>query len=418
MRLLSSRRGWSEALAGLALTLTLPLAQTGCGPGAASGKTAAKGEPPVKVTGTPKEAELNIITLSAEAEKRLGVLTAEVVRKAVPKTATYAGEVMIATGKLIAVSSPLVGTLKPPPGGALPDAGDMVKEGQAVCTLVPILAPEARAAMISQLIQAEGSVKQSQDQLNIAKVALDRQERLKKDNSTSQAGVDDAKNQFDLAQTNLRNAVALRDTLKQIGNGVAADAAITITAPAAGMIQNVHAQVGQKVAAGAALFQVAEMDPLWVKVPVFVGEFKKLAADHPAEICGVADAPGAPGSRLGKPVAAPPNADPIAFTVNVYYELPNKDGAFHPGERVGVILPMKGAAESLTVPRASLLRDLHGGAWVYEKTAEHAYTRRRVLVDRVVGDLAVLTAGAIKPGAKVVTDGAAEIYGTEFNGGK
>ena len=405
----------------LTLTLTLLLAQSGCGNGVAvSGKPAAKGEPPAKVTGTPKEAELSTVTLSAEAEARLGVVTAEVVKKPVPKTATYAGEVMIATGKLIAVSSPLVATLKPPAGGALPIAGATVKKGDPICALVPILAPEARASMISQLIQAEGSVKQAQDQLNIAKVALDRVERLVKDNSVSKATVDDARAQYELAQTTHRAAVALRDTLKKVEGEAETGSmtTITITAPASGMIQNVHVQVGQKVAAGAALFQVAEMDPLWVKVPVYVGEYKKLAPDRPAEICGLADAPGAPGARLGKPVAAPPMADPLAATVNVYYEVANKDLAFHPGERVGVILPMKGAAESLTVPRASLIRDLHGGAWVYEKTAEHAYARRRVLVDRVVDNTVVLASGAIKPGAKVVTDGAAEIYGTEFNGGK
>ena len=80
-------------------------------------------------------------------------------------------------------------------------------------------------------------------------------------------------------------------------------------------------------------------------------------------------------------------------------------------------LPLHGDEESLIVPLASLLRDIHGGAWVYEKTGDHTYARRRVLVDRVVGDLAVLASGP-KPGAKVVTDGAAEIFGTEFGGGK
>ena len=78
-------------------------------------------------------------------------------------------------------------------------------------------------------------------------------------------------------------------------------------------------------------------------------------------------------------------------------------------------LPLKGEDESLAVPRAALIRDIHGGAWVYEKTGDHAYARRRVLVDRVVGDLAVLASGP-KPGAKVVTDGAAELFGTEFGG--
>jgi hypothetical protein len=36
-----------------------------------------------------------------------------------------------------------------------------------------------------------------------------------------------------------------------------------------------------------------------------------------------------------------------------------------------------------------------------------------VFVDRVVGDLAALT-GGVKPGAKVVSVAAAELYGAEF----
>jgi hypothetical protein len=40
------------------------------------------------------------------------------------------------------------------------------------------------------------------------------------------------------------------------------------------------------------------------------------------------------------------------------------------------------------------------------------------MVDRTVGDLAVLASGKLKPGAKVVTDGAAELFGAEFGGFK
>jgi hypothetical protein len=40
-----------------------------------------------------------------------------------------------------------------------------------------------------------------------------------------------------------------------------------------------------------------------------------------------------------------------------------------------------------------------------------------VFVDRVVGDMAALTSGP-KPGAKVVSEGAAELFGTEFGGSK
>ncbi len=43
--------------------------------------------------------------------------------------------------------------------------------------------------------------------------------------------------------------------------------------------------------------------------------------------------------------------------------------------------------------------------------------RQRVFVDRIVGDLAALTSGP-KPGVKVVSTGAAELFGTEFGGAK
>jgi len=312
-----------------------------------------------------------------------------------------------------------VGLIKPPAGGLLPEPGVEVKKDQPICVLVPILSPEARAQMAPLLIQADGQVKQAKEQLQIAKTNLDRAENAFGQKLVGTAAVVDAKAQYDLMQTNLRVAESLKETLTNI----AADAANgksslqAISSPASGILQNIHAQAGQVVAAGAALFEVAELNPLWVKVPMFVGDKKKLASDKPAEISGLGEAPGAAGSRPGMPVAAPPQADPINANLHVFYQIENKDGAYRPGERVAVVLPMKGEAESLIAPRASLIRDIYGSAWVYEKVGEHSYARRRVQVDRVIGDMAVLTTGPAV-GAKVVTDGAAEIYGTEFGNTK
>jgi multidrug efflux pump subunit AcrA (membrane-fusion protein) len=177
-----------------------------------------------------------------------------------------------------------------------------------------------------------------------------------------------------------------------------------------------HAQAGQPVPAGAILFDVAEMDPIWVKVPVYVGDLERLAADKPAGVGGLADAPGTP-MRTGRPVDAPAMGDPLAYTVFVYYEVDNKDRKLRPGQRVGVTLPLAGDEESLVIPYSALIRDALGGTWVYENVSPHVYIRRRVFVDRVVGDMAALTSG-LKPGAKVVTVAAAELYGAEFGGQK
>jgi cobalt-zinc-cadmium efflux system membrane fusion protein len=404
----------------LTLSLTLSVTGTGCqqqaGNAAPAGKAAAA---PAKLEGTPKEADLATITLTPEAETRLGLATGPVEKKAVPKVAIYAGEVTVPPGRLIAVTSPFVGLVKAPAGATLPVPGASVKEGQPVCALVPVLSPEARATIAPLRIEAENQVKTTKDQLHIAKVTLDRAENLVRDKLGGAAALIDAKANYDLAYTNMKAAEARRETIER----VAADAesgtmnAQTVKSPASGILQNVHALPGQVVAAGAALFEVSSLDPVWVKVPIYVGEVRRLAPDRPAEIGGLSDSPGATGSLPGKPVAAPPTGNALAATVDIYYEVANRDGGLRPGERVGVTLPLKGEDTSITVPRASLIRDIHGGAWVYEKIGDHKYARRRVLVDRVAGPVAVLTFGP-KPGGTVVTDGAAELYGAEFGGGK
>jgi len=64
------------------------------------------------------------------------------------------------------------------------------------------------------------------------------------------------------------------------------------------------------------------------------------------------------------------------------------------------------------VPWSAVVFDIHGGTWVYERTGDRSYARRRVVVRYVAGDAAVLESGP-PPGTAVVTAGAAELFGTE-----
>jgi membrane fusion protein, heavy metal efflux system len=411
-----TRRWWTPTLAPLAGIVMLGNV-AGCQP-PSSPTAPAKSAAPSKVSAPAKESDLATVTLVPEAETRLGLALVPVERAPVPRTSTYGGEVIIPPGRLISVASPFSATIQAPAGAEVPHPGQAVQRGQPIFVLVPILSPESRATMAPLLIEAEGQVKQAREQLHIAKVNLDRAENLVRDRLGGSATLVDAKARYDLAQTNLKAAEDRREILAKVASDVDSGSisAQTVAAPAAGTLQNVHAAVGQKVASGALLFDVASLDPVWVRVPVYVGDLSRLATDKPASVGGLADTPG-DEQHLARPVAAPPSGDPLAATVNVFYEVENKDDALRPGQRVGVTLPLKGDDQSLVVPRAALLRDIHGGAWVYEKVGDHSYARRRILVDRVVGDLAALASGP-KPGAQVVTAGAAELFGIEFGGGK
>jgi multidrug efflux pump subunit AcrA (membrane-fusion protein) len=167
---------------------------------------------------------------------------------------------------------------------------------------------------------------------------------------------------------------------------------------------------------------------VWVRVPVYVGDLADIDAVAPAAVGPLTARPGDP-TRPASPVPAPPAANPAAGTAELIYALDNTPsapfavlgpaGVAHrwpplcaPGQRVGATLALKGPADALIVPWAAVVYDIHGGAWVYEKTGDRAYARRRVVVRYVVGDTAVLASGP-SPGTPVVTAGAAELFGTE-----
>ena len=110
---------------------------------------------------------------------------------------------------------------------------------------------------------------------------------------------------------------------------------------------------------------------------------------------------------------APPSANALAGTVDVYFSLKNPDdNRLAPGERVSVTVDLRTEGESLTVPWSAVIYDLFGGTWVYERTAERTYVRRRVEVRYVRDGVAVLASGPAAD-ALVVTAGPAELFGTE-----
>ncbi len=65
------------------------------------------------------------------------------------------------------------------------------------------------------------------------------------------------------------------------------------------------------------------------------------------------------------------------------------------------------------IPYSAILYDIHGAAWVYTNPSSLTYMRAPVNVDHIDGNQAVLSAGP-PSGTQIVTVGAPELYGTEF----
>jgi hypothetical protein len=90
-------------------------------------------------------------------------------------------------------------------------------------------------------------------------------------------------------------------------------------------------------------------------------------------------------------------------------------------ERLGiatapVTLERVGGVERAVVPYAALLYDPDGTTWTYTNPEGLVFVRAPITVERIVGDLAILSNGP-PAGTLVVTVGAPELYGAEHGVG-
>ena len=363
----------------------------------------AKHEAPAAVEHPRTEADLSTVTLTAEAVKRLGIEVVPVTTQAAAATRTLGGEIVVPAGRGVVVTAPVAGTLT---GVAAPQPGSRVRRGDHLMAIAPLVSAER-----DQRIEAQRAVSAAEAEELAARQRLQRLEQLLKDGAASVRGVEEARAQY---QVTVASLTAARERLAGVSNGpVGARGELIVSAPFDGVIQRVSAVPGQTVAASAPLLELAQVDTLWVRVPVYAGEARAIDDRQRATVrrLGNAEAP-LPAAR----VTAPLQGDPSAASVDLYYAVSGSPNGFRPGERVMVELPLTSTEEGLVVPDTAVLYDIHGATWVYEDLGGNAYTRRRIEVARHAGDRAVVRRG-LRDGARVVTAGAAELFGTEFGAG-
>lgn len=355
------------------------------------------------------EPELTTISLTPQAARRLGIETAAVERRAVPRTRELGGEVIAPPGRRIVVQAPVAGTVLASGGGALPGAGSSVASGDVVLRLLAL--PPDR-----DVLRAEEEGRTTAARLTLARAEADRFAQLAATGAATKRENEQARTALATAEEASRAAQARLDQLT--GKGVAGGTGLTplaIIAPDGGTLLDVSVTPGQIVAAGTPLFEVVRLEELWVRVPVYAGDAAGVAAGRGATVQALGDA----GTRrAARAITAPPTANAAAASVDLYYALPNRDRRFRPGQSVTVSVPLAGGEETaLVVPRGAILYDINGGSWVYELVSEHTFVRRRVELRAVSDDVAIVARG-LAEGMAIVRTGAAELFGTEFGTGK
>ncbi len=76
-----------------------------------------------------------------------------------------------------------------------------------------------------------------------------------------------------------------------------------------------------------------------------------------------------------------------------------------------------GGQAALVAPYAAVIYGLNGETWLYVNDGPLSYHREPIAIDRIEGDLAILSSGP-PAGTSVVTVAVAELYGTDTGVGK
>lgn len=365
-------------------------------------------EKPAAVKNAVPETDLATITLSPEAVKRLGIETVPVADASGAQSRFQGGEIQLRPGQSVAMSAPGAGIIVPLPGRDFPVPGTKLKRGQPLIGFVP-------TQVTSEFSGSGEDVRVRQAEYDAARRRTERIRALVPEKGASPEDLDIAESDLARADARLQVALTQRDYTRNdtTGDARARAAIMTIGAPSDGVLQSIAVANGQNVAPGQALLTVQGQGPMWVRLQVFSGQLADLDLNAPAYVRAL----DGESEVEAHAVSGPPTATAASAAADLYYEFDNKGGRLRPGERVLVRLPFRTQAKTLTVPHSAVFHDINGSTWIYENTAPNVYVRKRVILDHIAGNTAVLVRGPIA-GTKVVSVGVAELAGTEFGVGK
>jgi hypothetical protein len=155
---------------------------------------------------------------------------------------------------------------------------------------------------------------------------------------------------------------------------------------------------------------------VWILVTLSPAELERLAKDKPARLLPLATRDKFEYDLVARPSGMPPLEDMKRSMLSLYYVVPGKDHGLAINNRMRVELQVLGSEEKQkVVPYSAVYYDGKGTSWVYTNPKPLEFERKRIRVERVVGDLAVLSEGPAV-GTNVVTIGAALLYGAEIFG--
>ncbi len=281
---------------------------------------------------------------------------------------------------------------------AVPVIGTAVKAGQALAKLtLPTATP-------NDLTGLELARTEAQTMLDLSRKDRLRASRLVSSGAAPARRLEEATALELNAEARLKAADA---RLAQYDNSSNAEGRVTgskpfvLRAPISGIIQSVKTTPGANVKAGQLLFQIVDLDQVYVAAILPEAEFPKMRKLTGAEL----EVPGIEQPRrLDRLIAIGRVVDSPSRTFSVTYAIDNKDRHLAINQTVYVRLFSGTRETALVVPGTAIVDD-QGQSVIYIQSGGESFSRRPVKLGKRQSSVVQIIEG-LKQGDRVVSKGA------------
>ena len=327
------------------------------------------------------------IALNADQMRALGVATSRAEPAAGASLAGLAAMVAIPNSQQQIVAAPLSGMVE----SLRVAVGQTVAKGSALARL-----------QSAALADAQRDYLQTLTQLDLARVNLARDEELVTEGVIAESRVQATRAAFAQLQAALeqkRHALLLAGMpvaeIERLALSRTISSAITVTAPASGVVIDQLATVGQRLEAFAPIYRIARLDPLWLEIQVPVG---RLGAVREGAAVSVPSA-----GASGRVITIARSVDIESQTVMVRALIDRGTRNLRPGQHVEASVSGPGGAQAQwSLPSGALAR-YEGKVLVFVRTAKGFRAEPVTTVSEAGGRSIV--AGNLSADADIATSG-------------
>lgn len=360
-----------------------------------------------------------IVKFLMEQQWLVRMKLAKVEQKSLAKQVPAVGRVVPSASSRAIVAPSIGGVLGE---GKLPIIGQSVKQGQTLAVLrqTPTAAENAQIASSNVQLQIETmrleaekrrlaqAINEAQARVEQTKAEYERAQRLYERKAYSLRQLQIAETDYKTNQAILEAANAQKkvfdESSKITSQQITTQTSFSVTAPISGTIVAVNKTIGEQVNAGEAIFEIINLDTVWVEAPIFESDLPKLEKLSEAIFTTTASPT---KEHTGKIVNIGAVVDEKTRTATVTFAVANSDKALKVGMQANVRLDASESVDAMLIPKESVL-DHEGKKIVYVLLSGEEFQRREVTLGDSYGDKVAILSG-LQAGERVVTQGAYQL---------